>query len=44
MKKQQQDAKDRKEMASRAAKGGPLVGGGIKKYAPYLFIVYTYAF
>ena len=30
-KKQQEDAKARKELAAKAAKGGPLVGGGIKK-------------
>ena len=30
-KKQAEEAKARKEMASKAAKGGPLVGGGIKK-------------
>ncbi|KAF5093566.1 hypothetical protein D0Z03_002356 [Geotrichum reessii] len=30
--KQKADAQARKEMASKASKGGPLVGGGIKKY------------
>jgi len=30
-KKQQEDAKVRKELAAKAAKGGPLLGGGIKK-------------
>ncbi|CDK25197.1 unnamed protein product [Kuraishia capsulata CBS 1993] len=29
--KQKAEAQARKEMASKAAKGGPLVGGGIKK-------------
>lgn len=29
--KQKADAAARKEMAGKAAKGGPLVGGGIKK-------------
>lgn len=29
--KQKADAAARKEMASKASKGGPLVGGGIKK-------------
>jgi hypothetical protein len=33
-KKQAEDAKARKELAAKAAKGGPLVGGGIKKYIP----------
>jgi len=30
--KQAEDAKAKKELAAKAAKGGPLVGGGIKKY------------
>lgn len=29
--KQRAEAQARKELAARAAKGGPLVGGGIKK-------------
>lgn len=29
--KQKADAQARKEMAAKAGKGGPLVGGGIKK-------------
>src|SRR5436190_20212972 len=36
-KKQADEAKARKELAAKAAKGGPLVGGGIKKYIhPYV--------
>ena len=33
-KKQAEDAKAKKELAAKAAKGGPLIGGGIKKYPP----------
>jgi len=33
-KKQADEAKARKELAAKAAKGGPLVGGGIKKCDP----------
>ena len=35
--KQKADAQARKEMASKATKGGPLVGGGIKKYVTIIF-------
>jgi hypothetical protein len=35
--KQKADAQARKEMASKASKGGPLVGGGIKKYVDIIF-------
>ncbi len=35
--KQKAAAQAKKEMASKAKKGGPLVGGGIKKYVFYIF-------
>lgn len=35
--KQKADAQARKDMASKATKGGPLVGGGIKKYVTIIF-------
>jgi hypothetical protein len=39
--KQADDAKAKKELAAKAAKGGPLVGGGIKKYQLPLFTLLT---